>query len=461
MTIKKRNEINILGLPDFDLCYEQEELIDLQKYNCDVWCTNNDETRQNDGIDEFDYIENNSELTPSSFDQSYGDVESSKMMNILPAFTDQDVSFTNDQLKGTPQAIPPNSTDCNETILLKEIFSDRARGIALENQHYLQTSFKQDSTPLPRVITCPRNSSNRSIYGNPCLISQEKNNNHNPMEIKKKNLKERRRYKTIIDSIDEIRTIMQVDDWKFDTMTNSGILTGCCEYVKCLEDRIALKQKEIEGIKNKMKAKTRSTNKTSNIAKGTELVDESATDTQLSNNDDYQLSPFGEKIIHNDSQVPIQHIYDDHISNLSPMYHLKTNFVKKSPYLSASKFSSLDYKTIFKSSHIPQIVARVSGKIIFCNDSYLNLTKQTDEEACKRTMFSIVKFGMLPEFYKYTAMVLRNSKSVIGHVSASFACGNLCMSQNAFSIKVTPILKMKKIIYFHCALTAMPTILCT
>ena len=177
--------MNILGLPDLDLCYEQEEFIDLQKYKCDVYCTNNDETRHHDGIDEFDYIENNSELSPSSFDQSYEDAKSSKMMNILPAFTDQDVSFTNtnNQLKGTPQAIPPNFAHCNEIIVLEERSSDRARGIALENQKYLQTSFKQNSTPLPRIITCARNSNNRSIYGNPCLISKEKNNNHNPIEI--------------------------------------------------------------------------------------------------------------------------------------------------------------------------------------------------------------------------------------------------------------------------------------
>jgi len=413
MTKRGHTEISLPDLPEFNLSYgEHEESIYLQKYGCD----------------DFDCIETISESTPlSSVTQSCEEIAEVPVMGdypLLPA--DQCVNYTiNDRQKETQNSLPHN------------IFTTMPTEIATEIKNHLPQTHGRCCPQLPSIIQCV------SEHDSPRGAKIKKNNN-NHLESKKKNLKERRRYQTIVDNIDEIRRIMQVDRWKFDASTKSGILTSCCDYIRCLEKKLALKQNKIDQLKKKRKNNCTEYVPVNKLNRG-KTVDQTI-DVESSKGSDSSEVEEKQKP-RNNHLITGRHSYEDTNASKSILVTpLETNSFGRSPYFSASKFSSKDFKAIFDSSQLPQMVVSPSGQVITCNETFLNITKQLEVEVCDRTMFTFIKFNILPELYEYIAMILQNN---VPTVSSWFLCENTSMPQHEFSIKLTPIFYQKKLLYFH------------
>jgi len=220
--------------------------------------------------------------------------------------------------------------------------------------------------------------------------------------------------------------------------------------------------------KNQKQIRSATTETFSNKIVETEQVDDSVTVIELSHASDMSEISFSveEEISSNENLNPLQHLYEnDETSKISPTTLLE----ERSPYFSASKFSSMDYRVIFKSSCVPQIIASAAGNIIACNDAYLNLTNQIHKGACRSTMFSVIKPDALFKLYKYVASVLKHTKREIGDEdeistlqdytnfdsSSSFPCEEILSLHNACSMKVTPILEENFIQYFHCSFSSL------
>jgi len=310
---------------------------------------------------------------------------------------------------------------------------------------------------IPEMITCFQNNSDISGYTLSTItrtrvVAGKKIKRIHTLDLIEEASQEIRRRETNILNDTEFKNIMRGENQRCGE-TACELLKSSYQYAMSLEDDIRLKQNEITKMKNNRIALRKTS---SNGEVDTEQVDESTTDSELFHSNMSQTSSVEDPTT-NDLSNPL-HLYEnDDTSRTSP----ESPFEEISPYISASKFSSMDYRVIFKTSCEPQIIASAAGNIIACNDSYLNLTNQIHDGACKRTIFSIVKPGALFELYKYVGMVLkRTEREVEGEISTlsddkdfvsiPFECAENFNRQNTSSMKLKPILEELVVQYFHC-----------